>query len=210
MAAGRARPLVPRDELRDEALVEAVHERAVAARLPRDLHRALDVRHVRDEGVRQRVADRPTQFSQAEGVQKGFHLVLNTHRAVLQIVVVKTEARIDESPGQTALSRQFNLPLEELAHARDRIVVDRNPRHLPHIFPGHVTNDHSGIVFCLAIEGDVLVSGGEYGEAFVWSITARDVTATLEGHRGIVYSVAISGETVATASGDKTARIWLL
>ena len=52
MAARRARPLVPLDELPDELLVEGVHGAAVRARLPQQLLRGLGVRHMRDEGTR--------------------------------------------------------------------------------------------------------------------------------------------------------------
>ena len=49
MAAWCARALVSLDELRNEALVQPIHEHTVRARLPRELLRRLDVRHVRDE-----------------------------------------------------------------------------------------------------------------------------------------------------------------
>ena len=96
--------------------------------------------------MRQRVADGPTQCSQPKGVQEGFHLVPNPHGTVLQILVVKTQPGIDEAFAKTASGRHLDLALKEVAHAWDRIIVDRNVLHFPDIFSRHIANDHRCIV----------------------------------------------------------------
>lgn len=72
------------------------------------------------------------------------------------------------------------------------------------------TTSHASRVADLTIsaDGSKLFSGSV--RAKIWSLTTGDLIAELAGHTALIYSLDITpdGSRIATASGDKTIRIW--
>src|SRR5687768_8618671 len=68
------------------------------------------------ECMRQRVAYRKPERAQTKRAQKYVQLVLHAHGAVLQIAIIKTEARVDEDFFEPDLLRKLKLPLEVALH----------------------------------------------------------------------------------------------
>lgn len=67
---------------------------------------------------------------------------------------------------------------------------------------------HTGAVLALAVQGDVLVSGGADRTIRVWK--GRTLVRTIHNHWDSVNALAFSpdGKYLASGSGDKTVRIW--
>lgn len=61
---------------------------------------------------------------------------------------------------------------------------------------------------CLAIHGDIIVSGSYDTHARVWSISQACCLRTLSGHFSQIYAIAFDGKRVATGSLDTSVRIW--
>ena len=85
------------------------------------------------EGVRQRLADRPAQRAQPEAVQENLHLVPDARAAVLQVAVVKAEARIDPDARHARVRRRLDLPREKLVQRRDRVAPQVELADLAHV-----------------------------------------------------------------------------
>ena len=73
---------------------------------------------------------------------------------------------------------------------------------------GPLPTEHGGKVFGLALSGDVLISGAADKMAKVWSISDRACKATLTEHSHYVFCVDLTDAFMATASHDKTVRVW--
>jgi WD40 repeat protein len=55
-----------------------------------------------------------------------------------------------------------------------------------------------------------LASGSLDNSINLWSVKSKKSVAVLKGHSGYVYSVAFSGKYLASASEDKSIRVWCL
>jgi WD40 repeat protein len=71
---------------------------------------------------------------------------------------------------------------------------------------------HTGELNCLAWTAKTLISGSDDGSIRTWNTTTWQQIAVLTGHANYVWSIAISpnGRILASASGDRTARLWNL
>jgi len=56
--------------------------------------------------------------------------------------------------------------------------------------------------------GKLVAAAGADGKSRVWSRETHSLVTVLRGHRGAVFAIAASGSMLATASIDKSARIW--
>ena len=96
--------------------------------------------------VRQGVANREAEFAQPERVQENIHLMPHAHRAVPQIAVIETEARIQKYLLHAAAPGDFNLAREIIAHHRNGVGVQIKVADLADIPALHEANNHGGIV----------------------------------------------------------------
>jgi len=69
---------------------------------------------------------------------------------------------------------------------------------------------HGGPVWCLDLQGDVLVSGSYDKTIKVWSMKQGSIRATLRGHTSWVSSLQFHGETIISGSWDATLKVWRL
>ena len=73
---------------------------------------------------------------------------------------------------------------------------------------------HRGRVYGLTVGagGDIVCTGDETGDVFVWSGADHSVKHTLRGHTAVINAIAVSpdGTDVYSASGDRTVRVWSL
>ncbi|KAJ5223807.1 hypothetical protein N7468_008349 [Penicillium chermesinum] len=67
---------------------------------------------------------------------------------------------------------------------------------------------HQASVRCLAIHGDLVVSGSYDTTARIWSIPQGRCLRTLSGHFSQIYAIAFDGRRIATGSLDTSVRIW--
>jgi WD40 repeat protein len=69
---------------------------------------------------------------------------------------------------------------------------------------------HAGSVTSVAVDGDLVVTGGEDGTVRMWSLARRHHVRACRAHTGWVYAVAISPERklVASAGDDALIRLW--
>ncbi|GAB1204867.1 hypothetical protein APSETT445_003531 [Aspergillus pseudonomiae] len=67
---------------------------------------------------------------------------------------------------------------------------------------------HQASVRCLAIHGDLVVSGSYDTTARIWSISEGRCLRTLSGHFSQIYAIAFDGRRIATGSLDTSVRIW--
>ncbi|GBG25650.1 WD repeat-containing protein pop2 [Hondaea fermentalgiana] len=63
-------------------------------------------------------------------------------------------------------------------------------------------------VWCVAIQGDTIVSGSGDCAVRIWNAASGEEQQVLKGHYDRVTSVAIEGNTVVSGSKDKSIRIW--
>jgi hypothetical protein len=63
-------------------------------------------------------------------------------------------------------------------------------------------------VTCMALNFDLIATGGEDRRVKVWSLQTNSLVGTFEGHEKFVRGVAISGNVLASGSDDLTVRVW--
>ena len=71
----------------------------------------------------------------------------------------------------------------------------------------HTLEGHSGSVYSVAMDGDIIVSGSDDNTVKVWNVEG-ELLHILEGHSDTVRSVAMDGSRVVSGSDDKTVKVW--
>ena len=69
---------------------------------------------------------------------------------------------------------------------------------------------HTEVVTCVAVSGNLAVSGGEDKTVRVWDLTTGVCLKVLEGHTADVCAVALSRDCMTAISGacDSTVKVW--
>jgi hypothetical protein len=73
---------------------------------------------------------------------------------------------------------------------------------------GRIAGAHNGWVIDFAVCGGRLATTSDGKTAAVWGVDSRERVATLRGHSDCVRSVDMTDKLVATASDDKTVRVY--
>ena len=73
-----------------------------------------------------------------------------------------------------------------------------------------VKSSHPDSVYAVAINGDMVVTGGGDDRAFLWDLTNGERKAELKGHSDSVVAVAFNfdGKYVATGGLDSVVKVW--
>jgi len=69
---------------------------------------------------------------------------------------------------------------------------------------------HGGPVWCLDLQGDVLVSGSYDKTIKVWSVKQGTIRCTLRGHTNWVSSLQVHDDTIVSGSWDACLKLWRL
>src|SRR6267154_6593254 len=87
----------------------------------------------------------------------------HARRAVLQVPIIKTQARIDENLFDSSARSQFYLSGKIILHQRDRISAKFELIHLPDILSLDIANDRGGVV------------GRDHAEHLIRAVSAREI-----------------------------------
>ena len=69
---------------------------------------------------------------------------------------------------------------------------------------------HSCEIWCVALRGDIVVTGADDGTVLVWDLTGDRPPRSLQGHAGAVRGVALSadGRTAVSGGEDRQVIVW--
>src|SRR6185369_11501605 len=98
--------------------------------------------------MRQRMADGKAQCSQTKRVQENSHLMTDSHGAVLQIAIIKSQTWVQKNLLHAAVSRDVDLPGKRIAHRSNRIISEMKLAHFPDVGALHITKNNGGVMRC--------------------------------------------------------------
>jgi WD40 repeat protein len=69
-------------------------------------------------------------------------------------------------------------------------------------------NRHTGMIWTLQFDKDILISGARDMRIRIWDLTTYRLISTLAGHRSDVRFLRFSEKLIVSAGDDSTVRLW--